>query len=308
MILNTGTRTDIPAFYSEWFYNRIAAGYVLVRNPYYPQQVLRYNLAPELIDCIAFCTKNPRPMLPRLQELAAYSQFWFVTITPYGADIEPRVPEVDTVIATFQQLSRIVGIANIGWRYDPILLTDTYNIEFHLEAFANMAKALSGYTDHCVISFLRLYTKTKLNFPEARVVSAEERQIIGRTFVEIGQRYGMQIRGCITGKDLVKVGINCDGCMSQAIMERAIGINLNVPASKHIREGCDCLLGGDIGAYNTCGHGCHYCYANYNEQTVVENQRKHNPNSPFLIGDSELNDIVKEVKQVSIVDRQLALL
>ena len=92
MIINTGMRTDIPAFYSQWFMNRIQAGYVLVRNPYRPDWITRYELSPDVVDCIAFCTKNPEPMLKHLDRLKNYHQYWFVTITPYGRDIEPNVP------------------------------------------------------------------------------------------------------------------------------------------------------------------------------------------------------------------------
>ena len=92
MIIQTGMRTDIPAFYSEWLVNRIKEKYVLVRNPYNPSQVTKYSLSPDVVDLIAFCTKNPAPMLPHMDILKPYGQYWFVTITPYGRDIEPNVP------------------------------------------------------------------------------------------------------------------------------------------------------------------------------------------------------------------------
>ena len=125
MILQTGFRTDIPAFYSEWFANRLRAGYVLVRNPYNPQAVTRYELNPDMVDLIGFCTKNPAPMLPKMDLLRSYGQYWFVTITPYGPEIEPHVPPKETVLCDFVALSEIVGPDSIGWRYDPIFLSDT---------------------------------------------------------------------------------------------------------------------------------------------------------------------------------------
>ncbi|EHO16630.1 hypothetical protein HMPREF9623_01329 [Stomatobaculum longum] len=105
MILNTGCRTDIPAYYSRWFYNRINAGYVCTRNPYRPNQVLKYRLDPELVDILCFCTKNPAPMLPRLAELDRFRQFWFVTLTPYGKEIEPNVPYKRTVSESIRRKS-----------------------------------------------------------------------------------------------------------------------------------------------------------------------------------------------------------
>ena len=125
MIINTGQRTDIPAFYSEWFSNRLKAGFVLVRNPYNPHSVTRYRLSPDVVDLIGFCTKNPAPMFRYMDLLQPYGQYWFVTITPYGKEIEPHVPNKLEVLDHFRHLSEIVGTDRIGWRYDPILISDS---------------------------------------------------------------------------------------------------------------------------------------------------------------------------------------
>ena len=167
MIINTGMRTDIPAFYSEWFMNRIRAGFVLVRNPYHPDQITRYELNPDVVDCLAFCTKNPAPMLKHLDELKAYHQYWFVTITPYGRDVEPNVPPKEKVMQDFIMLSETIGISSVGWRYDPIFIDSTYTLDRHISDFEQMCRTLSGYTHVCVISFIDLYEKAssgKVNF------------------------------------------------------------------------------------------------------------------------------------------------
>jgi hypothetical protein len=308
MIINSGMRTDIPAYFSEWFYNRIRDGYVLVRNPYYPEQVTRYQLDPDVVDCLSFCTKNPEPMLKRLDELAAFHQFWFVTITPYGKEIEPFVPDKQRVMDAFRQLSKCVGIQSVSWRYDPIFLTEKYDLDFHIRSFEKMAGYLSGYTDQCVISFIDLYIKTKRNFPQAREVLPEERAVIGRVFSEIGERYGIQIRSCCEGNDLAKFGIDVSGCASKQVMERAVGMKLDVPKHKKSqRTACECLLGNDIGMYHTCAHGCIYCYANYDAQTVRENIRYHDPALPFLIGGFRENDKIKAAKQQSYINGQMSL-
>ena len=119
MIINTGQRTDIPAFYSDWFINRLKAGFVLVRNPYDYHRVARYRLTPDVVDLFGFCTKNPDPMLPHMDVLKPFGQYWFVTITPYGKETEPWVPDKLDVLGSFKALSDIVGIDSIGWRYDP---------------------------------------------------------------------------------------------------------------------------------------------------------------------------------------------
>lgn len=187
MILQTGMRTDIPAFYTEWFINRIKEGYVMVRNPYNPSLVTKYIINPDVVDLIAFCTKNPAPMLEHMDVLKPFGQYWFVTITPYGKEIEPNVPDKRKVIQDFKRLSEAVGIDCVGWRYDPIFLTDKYSLDFHLNAFESMARELSEYTNTCIISFIDLYKKVITNFPQGRMVSKEERLIIGKAFADIGK-------------------------------------------------------------------------------------------------------------------------
>ena len=193
MILQTGFRTDIPGFYSTWFANRLRAGFVLVRNPYDPQSVTRYAINPDVVDLIGFCTKNPAPMLPRMELLRPYGQYWFVTITPYGPEIEPHVPPKAQVLQDFITLSKIVGPDCIAWRYDPIFLSDTYTAARHIAEFEQMAAVLSGYTRICVISFIDLYEKVRRNFPQVKSVPLTERETLGKAFVEIGKKYGMMI-------------------------------------------------------------------------------------------------------------------
>lgn len=318
MIINTGSRTDIPAYYSEWFYRRIKEGYVYTRNPYRREQVIKYILNPSVVDCINFCTKNPEPMLERIDELNRFRQLWFVTITPYGKEIEPGVPEKRAVIESFRKLAEALNITgeNTGgkaerkpliWRYDPILITERYSVEFHLESFEKMAAAISGYTDWCVISFVDLYEKTKRNFPGLCETGRADQERIGREFVRIGRKYGIGIKSCCEGTFLEKYGVDISGCMSQRTMEQAIGCNLLVPHRKPVREGCTCLLGSDIGMYNTCGHGCLYCYANYDRETVERNRKLHDPLSPFLLGELHDGDSIRQAEQESWLDGQLRL-
>ena len=309
MIIQTGMRTDIPAFYSEWFLNRIKEGYVLVRNPYNEHQITRYSLSPDVVDLIAFCTKNPAPMLAHMEQLAAYGQYWFVTITPYGKDIEPNVPSKEKVIEDFQRLSEIVGVDSVGWRYDPIFVDQDHSVEWHIRNFEKMAKNLSGYTKTCVISFIDIYKKVERNFPQARRVSRENRNILGREMIEIAKEYHITIRPCAEGNELEKYGADCSGCMTIHTFEQALHANLDIPKQKiNQRNGqCACLLGMDIGAYDTCGHFCKYCYANTNKNLVRENMKKHDSTSPFLIGESTENDVIHEAKQTSWIDQQMRL-
>jgi len=309
MIINTGMRTDIPAFYHEWLINRIKEGFVLVRNPYNPSQVTRYSLSPEVVDLIAFCTKNPAPMIPHMEALKPYGQYWFVTITPYGKDIEPNVPDKLKVMEDFKRLSDTVGVDSVGWRYDPIFVDDKHCVEWHIEQFEHMAETLSGYTKTCVISFIDIYKKVERNFPEAREVFKKDRLTIGKAFIEIAKKHDITIRPCAEGNDLEIYGADCSGCMTVKTFETALRVRLDVPrGNRNQRNGeCTCLLGTDIGAYDTCGHLCRYCYANTNPSQVKENMKKHDPTSPFLLGYSEPGDVIHQAEQKSWIDYQMRL-
>ena len=308
MILQTGMRTDIPAFYAEWFTNRIKDGYVLVRNPYNPVQVTRYRLDPSVVDLIGFCSKNPTPMLKYMDLLKPFGMYWFVTVTPYGTDIEPRVPDKEKVLDSFSALSEIVGPDAIGWRYDPIFLNEKYTVDYHLKKFEHIAARLEGATKTCVISFIDLYQKVWKNFPEVQRVPKEERLFLGKEMIRIAGEHGMTIRPCGEGDELSIYGADCSGCMTKRVYETALGTSLNFPKKQPLRKECTCFLGNDIGAYNTCPHLCRYCYANYDERTVRENYGKHDPLSPFLIGYLHPEDEIHEAEQKSWVDGQINFL
>ena len=307
MIINTGQRTDIPAFYAGWFANRIKEGIVCVRNPFNPAQVSRYRLDPSVVDVIGFCSKNPAPFFPYMNLIKDYGQYWFVTITPYGKDIEPGVPDKHRILEDFKELSRMVGINSIGWRYDPILINDRYTVDYHLKAFEQMASSLCGYTNTVVISFIDLYEKVKRNFSEARPVSREDQYFLGKEIIKIATSFDMVVKPCGEGQFLSEFGADCRGCMTVATYEKAIGQKLIVPNKKPARKECACYISGDIGAYDSCGHLCRYCYANNDIDAVKRNMKLNDPNSPFLIGNYQEGDIIHDVKMESYIDNQLSL-
>ena len=197
----------------------------------------------------------------------------------------------------------------MGWRYDPIFVDAGHSVEWHISQFEEMAKTLSGYTKTCVISFIDIYKKVERNFPRAREVFQKDRMTIGKAFIEIADRCDMTVRPCAEGKDLEPYGADCSGCMTVKTFETALHEHLDVPKrGKNQRNGeCACLLGTDIGAYDTCGHLCKYCYANTNPELVRENMRKHDPKSPFLLGGNLPGDVIHEADQKSWVDRQMRL-
>lgn len=307
MIVSTGQRTDIPAFYSGWLANRLREGFVCVRSPYNPVQVTRYRLDPSVVDAIGFCTKNPEPMLRYMDLLEGYGQFWYVTITPYGRDIEPNVPDKHHLLDVFRQLSEHVGRKCIGWRYDPIFLSKRYTKEYHLHAFAQIAEALEGYTDTAVISFIDLYQKVLRNFPEAHTVSFSDQEELGEKMVRIAREHGMTLRPCSEGNFLQRYGADCSGCMTIPMYERAIGRRLIVPHYAPGRKECACYLSCDIGAYDSCLHFCRYCYANQSREAVAVNRKLHDPQSPFLIENYREGDVIRDAEQRSWIDPQMSL-
>jgi len=307
LIIQTGNRTDIPAFYAEWFANRLREKYVLVRNPYNPVSVTRYDLTPDVVDLIVFCSKNPAPMRRHMHLLEPFHQYWFVTITPYGKEIEPNVPDKMSVMETFRELSGIVGRDHICWRYDPIIIGEQWGEDRHVEAFSRMCDELDGCTDTCVISFLDLYEKTKRNFPEGRAVPLSTQLSLTEKLVGIAAQHGMRLKPCGEDPVLETVGADCSGCMTIRTFEDAIGANLQLPPNPNNRKECACYLTGDIGSYNTCPHLCRYCYANADAGLVRANYSRHDPASPLLIGHLAQEDVIHQARQVSWIDPQMRL-
>ena len=303
MILSVSRRTDIPAFYTEWFMNRIREGYVLVRNPMNYHQVSKVSLTPSVIDCIVFWTKNGAPLLPHMQEIQKqYSLYFQYTLNAYGRDIEPALPALDTKISTFCNLFSVIGAEAVIWRYDPILLTEKNTVEWHIEQFEYIAEALSGKTNTCVFSFIDIYDKVKNNIKayDVRACTMEEMDTIAAAFAQIATRYGMSLRTCAEAVDLDKYGIQHGCCIDGELIAKLTGWNMKAKKDPNQRSECGCLESIDIGQYNTCRHGCRYCYANFNLQSVITFSKQHDPTSPFLIGNLESVDKVTERKMKSL--------
>lgn len=300
MIINTGQRTDIPAFYSKWFINRIREGYVLVRNPYYPSLVTKFLLNPDVVDVIGFCTKNPRPMFKYLDELKPFGQFWYISITGFDKDIEPNVPSIDQVIEDFKFLSYKVGKNAIALRYTPIIINEKYTLQRHIDTFEYITSKLEGYTSLAVFGFVDIYDKLKRNHPEIIDCDDSLKIIIAKEFLKIANKHHMELRLCSKEKWLSSYGIDVNGCMRLEDYERAIGFSLTPTKKMEARKGyCSCYLSNDIGSYNSCLHLCSYCYANGNPNLVLSNFKKHDEDSPFLIGNISPDDKIRLAKQES---------
>lgn len=298
MILSVSRRTDIPAFYWEWFLNRVKAGFVDVRNPMNIHQVSRFDIRPNVVDCIVFWTKNAGNIIPHLDQLKDYKYYFQYTINPYNKLIEENVPLKKDIIENFKSLSEIIGPNRVIWRYDPILLTGNINIEYHLRYFEELAKRLQGYTQRCVISFVDLYKKTVSNTRDLmmREPTDNEMHILAQKLSIIAKNYKMEVLSCSENIDLDAEGVKHGCCIDRSLIEKIVGYKIDVKKDKNQRKECGCVESVDLGAYNTCLHACKYCYANFNNAKVHTLSQMHNPLSTLLVGELDETDVVKERK------------
>ena len=293
MILNVSGRCDIVAFYTPWFINRYREGYVDVRNPFYNKQVSRIYFKD--VDLIVFCTKNPMPIISYISEIKIPIIF-HVTITPYHRDIEPGVYNKKSIIEAVKKISKIIGKENLYIRYDPIFLSDKYNLSYHLKSFQRLCELLDGYTSHIIISFIDLYKNVKNNLKVLNLKPFEEDDYrkIGINFSMIAKKHNMTVQTCFEKHDLVQYGFIKKDCLDFNLAYKKTN---KTEFKKWKARGCGCVEMVDIGVYNSCKHYCRYCYANYDENKVDDNYKNHYVNSSLLIGKLTNEDIIKVRKQ-----------
>ena len=311
MIISASRRTDIPAFYWEWFQKRLQEQYVLVRNPLNLHQVSRISLRPEVVDGLVFWTKNPEPMLKQLSVLDAYAYYFQFTLNAYAADVEAALPPLAVRIEIFRQLAQKIGAERMIWRYDPILTNEEYDVSFHKEAFAQIAYGLKDHTEKCMLGFIDHYQhiRTAVGQFNIQPLRKEEIEEIAVSFRNTINEYpAIQLDTCTSKVDLRHLGIPAGLCIDKELIERITGYPLLAKKDKNQRNVCNCIESIDIGTYESCLNGCIYCYAikgNYN--SVEYNTKKHDRNSPLLIGHPAEDDVVKEREMKSLRNNQYSL-
>lgn len=293
MILNVSGRTDIIAFYSEWFMKRYEEGFIDVRNPFYPKMISRISF--DNVDAILFCTKNPIPILKDIKKIKKPILF-HVTLTAYKNDIEPNVPPKGEVIKAVQELSRLIGKDNLVIRYDPVFISDKYSLDYHVKAFDKLCRLLEGYVSKILISFIDDYKNVRknekiLNF---RKFTENDYKVIGESFSKSAREHGLVVHTCFEDRDLTEYGFVKDECLSVELAYKLTGKIFKERWKARKERKCNCVAMVDVGEYNSCKHYCKYCYANFDEKKVKENFKLHNPNSSLLIGELEDGDIIKE--------------
>lgn len=293
MIISASRRTDIPAFYANWFLQRIESGYCLVANPFNPTQVRKVSLAQEDIDAVVFWTKYSGPLRARLPQLdaAGIPYYFLYTLTRYGRNLEARVPPVEKLLDDLLALSYQIGSHRIVWRYDPIIISREFSFQRHLEIFELLATALRGATHRIIISFIDYYAKTRKNMarylnqfgpPIEHPEKIEGFEDFIVSLVSISANNNMEIQSCAETISLERLGVAKGKCIDDNLIQRALGIKVTSRKDTGQRRECACVKSIDIGTYNTCVHGCSYCYATQNHRVASQNYRRIRPDDPTL--------------------------
>lgn len=306
MIISASRRTDIPAFYSEWFMNRLKEGYALIPNPRNPNRLGRVALSPENVDCIVFWTKNPANMLGRLSELDAMGYAYYVqfTLTPYDRSMEPNLPSKAELLRTFIEMADQIGALRSVWRYDPVVVDDKHGVGWHVEQFSAICGKLRTYTERCILSFVDPY---KSLCDRHRALTDDEMIGIASGFSKIARRCGIALYTCAEEIDLSRYGIGHSACIDQKLIEKTAGYRITAKKDANQRAACRCIESVDIGAYDTCPHGCTYCYATSSPKTVLRRVNEHDPRAPMLTGCPKGDEIVTDRTTPSQKVTQLSL-
>lgn len=311
MIISASRRTDIPAFYSPWLLNRLRAGWALVRNPFNYRQISEIRLSPAVVEALILWTKNPAPLLPHLDEIEAmgYPVLIHYTITACDRLLEPGLPDVSQRLASFRTLSERLGPERVLWRFDPILLTQAQGVDHCLDRFAALAGALQGLTHQCSISFVSLYAKCRRNLAGVGLLSPDAliKKELATQLASLAEAHGMRLKACCDEFLLNGCGIEQAHCIDAEQLGAILGCNLQGRKDPGQRAGCGCTMSIDIGAYDSCAHGCRYCYANTSHQAVARNITAHDPDSPLLIGRLQGNETIRKREMVSLRVEQSSL-
>lgn len=298
MIISASRRTDIPAFYTEWFLNRIKEQFFVRVNPFNHRETV-ISLKPAEVDFIVFWTKNPAPLMKYLETLdrSGYRYYFQYTLNDYPAVFEPRLPPPAARVDTFKKLSALIGAGRVIWRYDPIILSNITPVEYHIERFSHLASELAGYTARVVISFLDIYAKVAPKLERlkdqhgvvVRDITLEENRSalleLVRNIGDIARAKGLAVYTCSEKIELDQFGIHHGACIDASLAQKVFGLSLTVPKDKGQRRECLCAQSVDMGMYNTCKFACTYCYANQSLGAVMNNAGRHKVKSPMLIGE-----------------------
>jgi hypothetical protein len=290
MIVSVSRRTDIPAFYGQWFVNRLRAGYCLVPNPFNLHQVARVSLLREDVDAFVFWTRNPRPFVPALDELDRRGDPYVVlfTLTGYGPPLEFGAPDPVSAVGAFRELSLRVGAERVRWRYDPVVFGPGLGPRDHVRRFSRLASRLEGATTTVVTSLLDLYRKTRRRLGEVareHVLDPADDPRAGEmvaALVERARRHGMDLVTCAEERDFSRFGARPGACIDADQLARLFGVSVH-GSDPGQRTCCRCAPSRDIGMTDTCLHECAYCYATRSHEAARRRHAAHDPEGESLV-------------------------
>lgn len=284
----------------------------MVRNPFNRHQVADIRLDPSVVDCLVLWTKNPAPLLPYMREIESmgYPTFIQYTITACDQHLEPSLPSVKTRIVTFKKISELLGPERVLWRFDPILLTKKQDVDHCLTRFTELAKALQGLTHQCTISFVRLYAKCRRNLAGIDLLEPDDlkKKELAVRLNSMATAHGIRLMACCDSFLSNECGIEQAHCIDARQLGTILGHDLVVKKDPGQRPGCGCSMSIDIGTYDSCPHGCRYCYANTSHQAAMRNIAAHDPFSPILNGHIQGDEIIRKRAMVSLRKKQPPLL
>lgn len=310
MIISTGLRTDIVNHFSFWLFERFREGYVFSRNPLFPKIVKKYRLTPDLVDAVVFCSKNYAPALDRMHEITdRYRTFFHYTITAYGKDAEPNIPDEETRIKTLIALSRMVGKERIVWRFEPVFFSEEYPPERIADCFARIASRIGPYVRECVIGFLEPFYAMHKRMPGVTLPDNSSKCAFMKQISLLSEKYSLSVFSCAAQNDYSSFGIPQKGCYTLDAIGEANGCVFQRIRHSGNRRGCACVPMRDIGWYDSCPNLCKYCNANRSDAEVKSNVSRHDPHSPLLIGTLSENDELSDAMQESFLSntRQISL-
>jgi len=311
MIISASRRTDIPAFFGSWFFQRIKEGFVYVRNPMNINQISKIELSPDNVECIVFWTKNPdKNFIDNLRTLddKGYKYYFQFTLTPYNQNVEHNLLPKEKIMDTFFSLSDKIGKEKVIWRYDPILITGDISVDSHIELFDFYSKKISPYTNKCIISFLDLYPKINKRLLKNNIKTLTDQQIldIAKNIREVSNKLNLKIESCCEDIDLSSFDIKHGHCIDGELINSITGKRYSFNKDKTQRQICGCITSIDIGAYNTCRNGCQYCYANWLERVTSLNENYDDKN-PLLCSKVANNDKISNriIKKCDLLENEL---
>lgn len=290
MIVSASRRTDLPALYPDWLRGRLESGYATVPHPFDPSRVRRVDLRPPPrgeLDALVLWTRNPGPLLSSVRswESRGVRSLWLVTVTGYPEELEPRSPPVEVALRSIGELAQIVGPKRVAWRYDPIYPCAARGLDagWHRRNFQRLAQRLAGTARRCIVSVYDPYAKTRRRLREAGAefdAAADLRPLAGELLREAAARR-MELQTCC--EDLAEAGVPAGACIEGRLLEELWGLGLADRLDPGQRPGCRCAPSVDIGVYDSCTHGCLYCYATGRPERASSRRRSHRPDSERLL-------------------------